>query len=52
MAGIGKSGAMQGFERMEDKVEALENSSDVDQQLEALKAKMKKPQTPPTEGGA
>ncbi len=66
MAGIGKASALDGFERMEDRVEekearakaaaeldtdtledkfaALEKSSDVDQQLEELKAKLKKPE--------
>ena len=73
MAGIGKGGAFEGFDRMEDKVEEkeamakasaeldtdtledkfaqLEKSSDVDSQLEELKAKMNKSQ-PPAEGGA
>ena len=66
MAGIGKASALDGFERMEEKVEdkearakaaaeldtdtledkfaTLEKSSDVDQQLEELKAKLKKPE--------
>jgi len=66
MAGIGKAGALEGFERMEEKVEekearakavaeldtdtleekfaALEQTADVDQQLEELKAKLRKPE--------
>ncbi len=73
MAGIGEFGGMEGFERMEEKVQekearakaavelstdsledrfaALERESDVDRDLEELKAKMNKPQ-PPSEGGA
>ncbi len=73
MAGIGQFGAMEGFERMEEKVQEkearakasaeldtdtledkfaeLEKTSDVDKDLEELKAKMNKPATPP-EGGA
>ena len=66
MAGIGKVGALEGFERMEERVEekearakavaeldtdtledkfaALEKTADVDQQLEELKAKLRKPE--------
>jgi len=66
MSGIGKAGAFEGFDRLEEKVQekearakaaasletdtledkfaALENESDVDQQLADLKAKMQKPE--------